>query len=206
MATTTFKGPVRSENGMQIVSKNKTTGAITVTSGSKMATEAAGGAGIEGTAEVYITQVERFKSDVDTNVNLVKTTIMIDLTGLNSGGTAGDIIGKDGSGVAYIGKVTTANQGTVFGVTMECFETPATGDPDINLHSATEGTGVEDTAIGDLTETLIINGGDAAVGTRTVGGTIVADQFLYLTSGAATAGTFSAGRLVITILGYDVAS
>ena len=206
MATTTFKGPVRSENGMQIVSKNKTTGAITVTSGSKMATEAEGGAGIEGTAEVYITQVERFKSDVDTNVNLVKTTIMIDLTGLNSGGTAGDIIGKDGSGVAYIGKVTTANQGTVFGVTMECFETPATGDPDINLHSATEGTGVEDTAIGDLTETLIINGGDAAVGTRTVGGTIVADQFLYLTSGAATAGTFSAGRLVITILGYDVAS
>tara|TARA_R110000803_G_scaffold178034_1_gene240448 strand:+ start:964 stop:1584 length:621 start_codon:yes stop_codon:yes gene_type:complete len=206
MATTTFKGPVRSENGMQIVSKNKTTGAITVTSGSKMATEAEGSAGIEGTAEVYITQVERFKSDVDTNVNLVKTTIMIDLTGLNSGGTAGDIIGKDGSGVAYIGKVTTANQGTVFGVTMECFETPATGDPDINLHSATEGTGVEDTAIGDLTETLIINGGDAAVGTRTVGGTIVADQFLYLTSGAATAGTFSAGRLVITILGYDVAS
>ena len=206
MATTTFKGPVRSENGIQIVSKNKTTGAITVTSGSKMATEAEGSAGIEGTAEVYITQVERFKSDVDTNVNLVKTTIMIDLTGLNSGGTAGDIIGKDGSGVAYIGKVTTANQGTVFGVTMECFETPATGDPDINLHSATEGTGVEDTAIGDLTETLIINGGDAAVGTRTVGGTIVADQFLYLTSGAATAGTFSAGRLVITILGYDVAS
>tara|TARA_R110001583_G_scaffold189891_1_gene353682 strand:+ start:41 stop:661 length:621 start_codon:yes stop_codon:yes gene_type:complete len=206
MATTTFKGPVRSENGMQIVSKNKTTGAITVTSGSKMATEAEGGAGIEGTAETYITQVERFKSDVDTNVNLVKTTIMIDLTGLNSGGTAGDIIGKNGSGVAYIGKVTTANQGTVFGVTMECFETPATGDPDINLHSATEGTGVEDTAIGDLTETLIINGGDAAVGTRTVGGTIAADQFLYLTSGDATAGTFSAGRLVITILGYDVAS
>ena len=28
-----------------------------------MATEAATGAGIEGTAETYITQVERFKSD-----------------------------------------------------------------------------------------------------------------------------------------------
>ena len=87
---------------------------------------------------------------------------MIDLTGLNCGGTAGDIIGKDGSGVAYIGQVTTADQGTVFGVTMESFETPTTGDPDINLHSATEGTGVEDdTAIRDLTETLIINGGAA---------------------------------------------
>ena len=206
MATTTFSGPVRSENGFQTVSKNATTGAITVTSGSKMGTEAAGGAGIEGTAAVYITQVERVKSDVDTNVNIVKTSIMIDLTGLNCGGTAGDIIGKDGSGVAYIGRVTTANQGTVFGVTMESFETPAGGDPDINLHSATEGTGVEDTAIADLTETLIINGGDQTAGTRTAGGEIAADQYLYLTCGTATAGTYTAGRLLITILGYDVAS
>ena len=37
MATTTFNGPVRSENGFQTVSKNATTGAITVTSGNKMA-------------------------------------------------------------------------------------------------------------------------------------------------------------------------
>ena len=179
---------------------------VTVTSGDKMAVEATGGAGIEGTASVYVTQVNRLKSDVTTNVNIVKTTIMIDLTGLNCGGTAGDIIGADGAGVAYIGKVTTANQGTVFGVTMESFETPTTGDPDINLHSATEGTGVEDTLITDLTETLIINGGDQTVGTRTAGGTIAADQYLYLVSGTATAGTFDAGRLVITILGYDVAS
>ncbi len=113
-----------------------------------MANEAVAGAGIEGTAGVYVTQVERFKSDTTTGVNMVKTTIMIDLTGLNCGGTAGDIIGADGAGVAYIGRVTTANQGVVFGVTMECFETPTTGDPDIDLHSATEGTGVEDTAIG----------------------------------------------------------
>ena len=206
MANTTFSGPVRSENGFETVSKNATTGAITITSGNKMATEAAGGAGIEGTAETYITQVERFKSDTDTNVNIVKTTIMIDLTGLNGGGTAGDIIGADGAGVAYIGRVTTANQGTVFGVSMECFETPAGSDPDIDLHSATEGTGVEDTAIGDLTEALIIDGGDAAAGTRTAGGDIGANQYLYLTNGTATAGTYTAGRLVITILGYDIAS
>ena len=206
MANTTFTGPVRSENGMQIVSKNATTGAITVTSGDKMKNEAVGSAGIEGTAEVYITQVERFKSDVDTNVNLVKTTIMIDLTGLNSGGTAGDIIGKNGSGVAYIGRITTADNGVVFGVSMECFEQPATGEDDINLHSATEGTGVEDTAIGDLTEALIIDGGAQNVGVRTTGGGIAADQYLYLTGGSTTAGTYSAGRLIITILGYDVAS
>ena len=205
MANTTFNGPVRSENGFETISKNATTGAITITSGNKMATEALAGAGIEGTAETYITQVERFKSDTTTNVNLVKTTIMIDLTGLASSG-ANDIIGKAGSGVAYIGRVTTANTGVVFGVTMECFETPAGGDPDIDLYSATEATGVEDSAIGDLTETIIINGGDASVGTRTAGGTIVADQYLYLVSGDATNANYTAGRLVITILGYDVAS
>jgi len=206
MANTTFSGPVRSENGFETVSKNATTGAITITSGNKMAVEAVANAGIEGTAGVYVTQVERFKSDTTTGVNIVKTTIMIDLTGLNCGGTAGDIIGADGAGVAHIGQVTAANQGTVFGVTMECFEAPTTGDPDIDLHSATEGTGVEDTAIGDLTETLIINGGDATLGSRTVGNTIAADQFLYLTCGTSTAGTYDNGKLVITILGFDVAS
>ena len=205
MANTTFNGPVRSENGFETVSKNAATGAITITSGSKMATEAAAAAGIEGTAEVYITQVERFKSDTTTNVNLVKTTIMLDLTGLAST-AAGDIIGDADTGVAYIGRVTTANTGVVFGVTMECFEAPGGGDPDIDLYSATEATGVENDPISGLTETLIINGGDAAVGTRTVGGTIVADQYLYLVAGAATNADYTAGRLIITILGYDVAS
>tara|TARA_R110000803_G_scaffold41731_2_gene89682 strand:+ start:3360 stop:3977 length:618 start_codon:yes stop_codon:yes gene_type:complete len=205
MANTTFSGPVRSQNGFQQVTKNATTGEIIVTSGNKMLNEAIGGAGIEGTAEVYITQVSRLPSDTATNVNLVKTTIMIDLTGLQSTGS-GDIIGKNGAGIAYIARVTTADNGVIFGVSMECFETPAGGDPDINLHSATEGTGVEDTAISDLTETLIINGGDQAAGSRTAGGTIVADQYLYLTTGAATDGAYTAGRLVITLLGYDVAS
>ena len=206
MATTTFNGPVRSEKGFQMVSKNTTTGAITVTSGSKMATEATGSAGIEGTAAVYVTQVNRLKSDVSTNVNIVETRIMIDLTGLYSGGTAGDVIGKNGSGVAFICQVTTANQGTVFGVKMECLETPAGGDTDIDLYSATEGTGVEDTAIGDLTETQIINAGAASAGTSVAGGDIAADQYLYLVGQGTSNTVYSAGRLMITILGYDVAS
>ena len=206
MAKTTFNGPVRSENGYQQISKNATTGAITVTSGDKMATEATSDAGIEGTAAVYVTQVNRLKSDVDTNVNIVKTTIMIDLTDLRDGGTAGDIIGKDGSGVAYIGQVTTVNQGVVFGVTMTCVETPAGGSTDIDLFSATEGTGVNDTAIGDLTETQIINAGAASAGTMVAGGDIAADQFLYLVSQGTGDATYTAGRFLIEITGYDVAS
>ena len=206
MANTTFSGPVRSENGFQTVSKNATTGAITVTSGDKMAVEATGSAGIEGTAAVYVTQVNRLKSDVDTNVNIVKTSIMIDLTGLRDGGTAGDIIGKDGDGVAFIGQVTTANQGTVFGVTMTCVDTPAGGGTDIDLYSATEGTGVNDTAIGDLTETQIINAGAASAGTMVAGGDIAADQYLYLVGQGTGHAAYTAGRFLIEILGYDVAS
>ena len=205
MATTTFNGPVRSEKGFQQISKSAN-GTITVTSGDKMATEATASAGIEGTAAVYITQVNRLKSDLATNVNIVKTTIMIDLTGLKDGGTAGDIIGKDGSGVAFIGKVTTANQGTVFGVTMTCLETPAGGSTDIDLFSATEGTGVNDTAIGDLTETQIINAGAASAGTVVAGGDIAADQFLYLVSQGTGDATYTAGRFLIEITGFDAAS
>ena len=191
MGTTTFSGPVRSENGFQTITKNATTGAITVTSGDKMAVEATGGAGIEGTASVYVTQVNRLKSD---------------LTGLKDGGTAGDIIGKDGAGVAFIGQVTTANQGTVFGVTMTCLETPAGGSTDIDLFSATEGTGVNDTAIGDLTETQIINAGAASAGTVVAGGDIAADQFLYLVSQGTGDATYTAGRFLIEITGFDAAS
>ena len=205
MATTTFNGPVRSEKGFQQISKSAN-GTITVTSGDKMATEATASAGIEGTAAVYVTQVNRLKSDVATNVNIVKTTIMIDLTGLKDGGPAGDIIGKDGSGVAFIGKVTTANQGTVFGVTMTCVETPAGGSTDIDLFSATEGTGVNDTAIGDLTETQIINAGAASAGTVVAGGDIAADQFLYLVSQGTGDATYTAGRFLIEITGFDAAS
>jgi|TARA_R100000234_G_scaffold118766_1_gene99953 hypothetical protein len=206
MANTTFTGPIRSEKGYQQISKNATTGAITVTSGDKWATEATASAGIEGTAAVYVTQVNRLKSDVDTNVNIVKSTIMIDLTGLKDGDTAGDIIGKDGSGVAFIGRVTTANQGTVFGVTMTCVETPAGGSTDIDLFSATEGTGVNDTAIGDLTETQIINAGAASAGTVVAGGDIAADQYLYLVSQGTGDATYTAGRFLIEITGFDAAS
>ena len=203
MATTTFNGPVRSEKGFQEISKSAN-GTVTVTSGDKMATEATASAGIEGTAAVYVTQVNRLKSDVATNVNIVKTTILIDLTGLKDGGTAGDIIGKDGSGVAVIGKVTTANQGTVFGVTMTCLETPAGGSTDIDLFSATEGTGVEDGAIGDLTETLLVNAGDATLGSKVYFTAVpAADEFLYLTTGDATDADYTAGKLLIELKGYD---
>jgi hypothetical protein len=197
MANTTFSGPVRSQNGFQTISTNATTGAVTVLSKSAaaIANPAATGAGIEGTAAVYETSVK-------TENGIVTTSIMIDLTGLQSGGTAGDIIGKNGSGVAYIARITAADNGTVFGVKMTCYEAPAGGDTDIDLYSATEGTGVEDVAISTLTETQIINSGTLSLGTTAFGTDIAADQYLYLVGQGTANAAYTAGRLLIEIYGY----
>ena len=197
MAKTFFSGPVQSENGFETVSKNATTGTITILgkSAAAIANPAATGAGIEGTAAVYETSVK-------TENGIVTTSIMIDLTGLQSGGTAGDIIGKNGSGVAYIARITAADNGTVFGVKMTCFEAPAGGDDDIDLYSATEGTGVEDVAISTLTETQIINSGTLSLGTTAFGTDIAADQYLYLVGQGTANAAYTAGRLLIEIYGY----
>ena len=207
MANTTFSGPVRSEGGFTTISKNATTGAITTQSSinssgitsfdaNTMPVEA--GTGITtGTGTIYRSSVQRVGG-------IITTRILIDLTGLRSTGGA-DIIGVNGTAlVCHIGQITAARNGTILTGSMECFEAPAGGDPDINIHSATEGTGVEDGAIGDLTETLLVNAGDATLGSKVYfTGVPAADQFLYLTTGAATDADYTAGKLFIELMGYE---
>ena len=207
MANTTFSGPVRSEGGFTTISKDATTGAITTQSSinssgfasldaNTMAVEA--GTGITtGSGTIYRSSVQRVGG-------IITTKILIDLTGLRSTGGA-DIIGVNGTAlVCHIGQITAARNGTILTGSMECFEAPAGGDPDINVHSATEGTGVEDGAIGDLTETLLVNAGDATLGSKVYfTGVPAADEFLYLTTGAATDADYTAGKLFIELMGYE---
>ena len=72
------------------------------------------GAGITGgTGTVY-------KANVTVAGDLIKTEILIDLTGLRNT-AAGDIIGKDGtSDVCHIGQITAALNGTIFAGEMTC--------------------------------------------------------------------------------------
>ena len=206
MANTTFSGPIRSEGGFTTISKNGTTGAISTLSSinssgfasldaNTLSVEA--GTGITtGSGTIYRTAVQRVGG-------IITTRILIDLTGLRSTGS-GDIIGVNGTAlVCHIGQITAAQNGTVLTGSMECFEAPAGGDPDINIHSATEGTGVEDGAIGDLTETILVNAGDATLGSKVYFAAVpAADQFLYLTTGAATDADYTAGKLFIELMGY----
>ena len=207
MATTTFKGTLRSEGGYSSIATAGTTGVETtqmsITSGgfasldsNTLATEA--GTGITtGSGTIYRSSVQRVGG-------IITTRILIDLTGLRSTGGA-DIIGVNGTAlVCHIGQITAARNGTILTGSMECFEAPAGGDPDINIHSATEGTGVEDGAISGLEETLLVNAGDATLGSKVFFAAVPApNEFLYLTTGAATDADYTAGKLFIELMGYE---
>jgi hypothetical protein len=154
------------------------------------------GVGITGTADSYVTSVEKIGS-------IIKTTILIEVDGLNSGGTADDIVGADGAGVAHLGQITAAVNGTIFAGKITCLETPTGGDPDVDLWYANEATGVENTAISALTgETQCIDHGDWTGGEQgNLTAMPAADKYLYLTTGDATEATYTAGIFLIELYG-----
>lgn len=143
------------------------------------------------------------KTSVTNEGGLIITRFLIDLTGL-AAAAAGDIIGKPtGAGVAYIGQITAAVNGTIKGGRMICFEAPAGGDADIDLYAADEATGKYDDAISGLTETQAINSGTQSLGSVSVAiaDSIAANQYLYLVSVGSTAATYTAGRVLIELFG-----
>ena len=156
------------------------------------------GTGItSGTGTVYKSWVNHIGNAI------IETNILMDLTGLASSG-ANDIIGKAGTANSHIGQITASVTGTIFGATIKCFETPAGGDPDINLCFADESTLAEDAALSTGTNNgTIINSGDLAAGSVVAGGASVpaANQFLYLSNGAATDDNYSAGKILIQLYG-----
>jgi hypothetical protein len=156
------------------------------------------GAGITaGTGTVY-------KSGVQQSGGIIKTEILIDLTGLASSTTDLDIIGV-GTDPAHIGRITAAQNGTILAIRMTCLELPAGGADDIDLYAATEGTGIFDGGIAALTETALITAGGAWASGTVKASTEVpaANQYLYLTGGeAGTAATYTAGKFLIEIFGY----
>lgn len=198
MANTTFSGPVRSEGGFQVVTKSATTGEYSTTAvigGTSLVTA---GAGITaGTDTVYTSSVSR-------NGGTIVTQIMVDLTGLEGAGTADDIIGVNAAADCHLGQITAAVNGTILAVRLTCLEAPAGGNADIDVYSAVESTGVENAAISGLTSTLLVNGAAQTLGKVTIGaGVPAADEYLYLTCGTATDATFTAGKLLIELFGYD---
>jgi hypothetical protein len=157
----------------------------------------AAGTGFTGTGTVY-------KTSILHQGDLVITRIFVDLTGLNCGGTAGDIIGGNGTAnPCHIGQITAAQHGTIFFGTMRCVETPGGGDTDIDFYAADEGTGVEDGAISALTETQLVNGGTHTAGDEDLLTAYpAANQYLYLVGQGGGDATYTAGQFIIELHGY----
>ena len=136
---------------------------------------------------------------------IFKTEIFIDLTGLNSGTTAGDIIGKTSTANCHLGQITAAKNGTIVYGRITCLETPVGGDPDVDFYgTVTQATGTQDTAISGLTgESLLLNHGNwtGAVATPIAMTALPGVGYLYAVDGGGTAATYSAGQFLIELWG-----
>ena len=111
-------------------------------------------------------------------------------------------LGNDGVASAYITRLTTAINGIVYKGEMICVEVPTTGDPDINLTASSE-SGIAEDQAGEG-QHVLINGGVATLAAKNditiPSGGIVGD-YLYLTHGGTTAGTYNAGQFIIKLYG-----
>jgi hypothetical protein len=185
------------EATFRVTNPNGTTSTVALSpAAQKLVTEAAAGV-TGGTGTIYATSVEK-------SGGFIRTTILLDLTGLASSTTDLDIIGQ-GALAAYLGRITTAQNGTILGGKVTCLEAPAGGVTDIDLYSAVEGTGVFDSGIAALDETALLTAGGAwtLMEQLALGAVPATDEYLYLTCGAAgTAASYTAGKFLIELVGY----
>jgi len=220
MANTTFSGTVRAETGLKVVSKASGTGAYTdkftvscagaVCASSTLA--AAGATSLATTARMTVgtgisaVTAAIVKHSVITVGNIIETTIALDLTGLSSSAAA-DIIGKEATANCHYGQITAAINGTILSGYMQCLETPTTGEPDIDVYTATVATGTEDAAITALVETAVLAAAADWTGLLAPKGfTVVppANGYLYLVgSGGGTDGVYDAGKFILKMYGYS---
>ena len=161
------------------------------------------GGGLDG-VELGQVQIGSYNSEVI-------TTIYLDLgqggaTDIVSSSTAGDVIGENDAAAAYATQITTAKNGVIYKAELICMETPVGGDTDINvtLHASS----LAEDAAGESGGHVIVNGGAQAIGRHSTGDAAAieaaagaANDYLYLTHGGTTAGTYTAGKFLIRLFG-----
>lgn len=143
------------------------------------------------------------KTTIANDASFFHTKMILDLTGLHSTAAA-DIIGIDGTAeVCHLGQVTAAANGTVIAGRITCMEAAAGGGVDIDVYSATEGTGVEEGDIASLTSTQLINAGQLSLGGVGIFTALpAADSYLYLVNQSATDADYTGGIFLIELFGY----
>ena len=148
-----------------------------------------------------------FKGSILRMGDVIETTIVMDLTGLNSGNADLDVIGVADTANCHIGQITAAANGTILGGYVQCLETPAGGEPDIDLHSNTVATLTEDAAhnASGTSAALMTAAADwtGVLAPKSLTAVPAANTYLYLiASGGATNATYTAGKFIIKLYGY----
>ena len=156
------------------------------------------GAGVD-TAESYVASISRIGG-------LIHTRIVLDLSTLIGSATDLDIIGESAAASCHWGQITTAKSGTLIGGLVTCLEVPAGGTADIDFYSSNVSTGTQDVIITDAalgTETALVTSGGAWTSGAAKGMTSLptANDYLYIVNGAASGGTFTAGKFLIELFG-----
>jgi hypothetical protein len=200
MSTQQFQGKVEMLDDVELKGVTTCEGKINL-NGNKGADA---GAGTGGTGTIVQNSVTR-------EGNIIKTKIVVDLTGLHNSGVANDLIGLDGTDGAYLTQITTAVNGTILGGFTTCLEAPATGAgtrTDIDIYVAENANGAYDDDFSALTnQAQAVNHGTLSLGTQ---GIVIPDvisngEYLYLvgvnndTSDGKQA--YTAGRLLIELFG-----
>lgn len=156
------------------------------------------GAGVD-TAESYVASISRIGG-------LVHTRILVDISTLIGSATDLDIIGESAAASCHWGQITTAKSGTLIAGMVTCLEVPAGGSADLDFYSSNVSTGTQDVIITDAalgTETALVTSGGAWTSGAQKGMTALptANDYIYIVNGAASGGTFSAGKFLIELWG-----
>ena len=181
-----------------ILGANEITG-VTVSDGTKS------GPGLTSTLNSSLPVINIVKLN-----NVITTTIQIARKGLKSKNDVDDIIGLGAGGQARLCKITTAEMGQIFKISMSCTELPTASSNvglDIDLRSAASLVRSYDFDLSGGTS-LIAAGGNWALG-KTIEQLVTvptANHGLYLTTGATHTGdsVYTAGQLVITLYGHKL--
>jgi len=157
------------------------------------------GTGIDASDAVSVS-VGEYNSEIVTSV-----FVDIGVGSILSSGSTGDVIGNDGVANSYVTKLTTAINGLVYRGEIICLEVPTTGDSDVNVAANSSGTIAEDAA--GEGQHVLANCGVHTLALKTdftipSGG--VVDDFIYLTHGGTTAGTYNAGKFLLRFYGAKV--
>ena len=177
---------------------------------SRIEGRAASGATQSGAGMVSTLNGLRPVINIVTLNNVVTTTIQIALKGLKSKNDIDDVIGLGAGGHARLCKVTAAEMGQIFKISMSCTQLPAASSNvgiDIDLRSASNLTRIYDNDLSGGTS-LIAAGGNWALG-KTIEQLVTVptvNHALYLTTGNTHTGdsVYTAGQLVITLYGHKL--